>query len=701
MSDQDRTVILQGSSLPVGTQLNGIYEIERLIAVGGMGEVYKGRAIQTGDAVAIKMIKPDMARNAAAVTLFRKEAASLHNLYHEAIVRYYVFTVDPATQVSYLAMEYVDGQPLSDRIREGKLGVDDVDVLRRRIAGGLHAAHLLGIVHRDISPDNIILPSGRVERAKIIDFGIARSTQVGEGTVIGSGFAGKYNYVSPEQLGLEGGDVTGRSDIYSLGLVLAEALTGRAIDMGGTQVQLIDKRRRVPDLAGIDPSYRPLLNAMLAPDPNKRPADMAAVASWQRAAPSAARRGGGALRGVAVAAGVVLLLGGGYGVWSSLQPATGPSIAPAPELAEAGETPTPASPAQAPAPPQLAEPAPTPTQQAAAPPVPPPPRLPDPPPPRVDPPAAPPQIAARTEPPAAPPPPALSEPAPPVVPPQVAARTEPPVARPVTPPPPALSEPAPPAAPPQVASRPAEPPARPALPPPGTGQQGQRTEPSTPSEARPPPPAVAALAEPRTPVERIERYIASYEGGRCFFLWPLEIGDKKASLEGFGSGSEPFVAFDAAFKASQGFEAQISLRPVTAQQCPMVEFLRRAAPAIERTPRLQINTFNLKSGDALNGSVESKAKEVAVLLVGDDGLVHNLANFTRREGARSLFALKLETTGSAMRPQTVLTLASDAPLAVLSGPNPAPATEFFPNLARDLAAAGGKVGLGIRYFRIY
>jgi serine/threonine-protein kinase len=419
---------------------------------------------------------------------------------------------------------------------------------------------------------------------------------------------------------------------------------------------------------------------------------MAAVASWQRAAPAAARKGGGALRWVAVAAGLVLLAGGGYGVWSSLQPATGPSIAPAPELAEAGETQAPASASQAAAPPPLAEPAATPTQQAAAPPVPTPPQLPDPPPPRVEPPAAPPQIAARTEPspappattarPVAPPPPALSEPAPPVVAPQAA--------------PPQIAPP------PQAASRtepPPQPP-RPAAPPP-SAQPGQRAEPPTAPDARPAPPAVAALAEPRTPAERVERYIADYDGGRCFFLWPLEIGEKKANLEGFGSSSEPFVAFDAAFKAAQGFEAQISLRPVTAQQCPMVEFLRRASPAIERTPRLQINTFNLKSGDALNGSVESKAKEVAVLLVGDDGLVHNLANFTRREGARALFALKLETTGSAMRPQTVLTLASDAPLAVLSGPNPAPATEFFPNLARDLAAAGGKVGLGIRYFRIY
>ena len=104
-----------------GTRLNGIYEIERLIAVGGMGEVYKGRAIQTGDAVAIKTIRPDMAQNESALALFRKEAAALHNLYHEAIVRYYVFSVDPDLGAPYLAMEFVDGQPLSDVLKRGPL----------------------------------------------------------------------------------------------------------------------------------------------------------------------------------------------------------------------------------------------------------------------------------------------------------------------------------------------------------------------------------------------------------------------------------------------------------------------------------------------------------------------------------------------------------------------------------------------------
>ena len=109
----------------------------------------------------------------------------------------------------------------------------------RRIASGLQAAHERGIIHRDVSPDNIIVPLGDVTRAKIIDFGIARSTKMGDKTIIGSGFAGKDNYVSPEQVGLYGSEVTAKSDIYSLGLLLFYALTGQKLDMGGSQFQLV------------------------------------------------------------------------------------------------------------------------------------------------------------------------------------------------------------------------------------------------------------------------------------------------------------------------------------------------------------------------------------------------------------------------------------------------------------------------------
>lgn len=674
MTDSERTVIAPRSGVVIGTRLNGIYEIERLIATGGMGEVYKGRAIQTGDAVAIKMIRPEMAQNENALTLFRKEAAALHNLYNEAIVRYYVFTIDPATQAPYLAMEFVDGQALSERIGQGPMDFEEVDILRRRIATGLHAAHLVGITHRDVSPDNIILPGGNVARAKIIDFGIAKSSLMGEGTVIGSGFAGKYNYVSPEQLGLEGGEVTPKSDIYSLGLVLAGALAGRPLDMGGTQMQVLEKRRRVPDLSSVDSRMRPLLARMLAPNPDDRPADMAEVAAWlpkgTGSAPATATQRRAPWGAIAGACAVLLLAGGGFYAWTVMQPdeiAGGrPGANEPPPLTgtdAAGGSPGGGTPAQTagqtpPTTPALTEPdlkpaagSPQgqPAQQSGAP--------------------SGTQTAARTEPEQKPAQAPAQQPAPP---------------RPFPVPTPM---PAPPL-----------PEAKPAPAPPALGEQKPEPKPVAATE---PPPTPKADPGPRTPTERVERYISSYDGGPCFFLWPTEVSAQKADLEGFGSGAESFIAFDTAFKQAQGFEAQISLRPVTAAQCAMVEFLRQLGSRADRSPKLQIGAFTMKSGEVLSGSVETDGKQnLDVVLIGDDGMVYNLASFLKREGGRASFGLKLEATGAGAKPQTVLALVSPTPLPTLSGPNPAPGTEFFPNLARDVARLDGKLGLGVKYFRI-
>ena len=690
--DSERTVFAPRANARIGTKLNGIYEIESLIAVGGMGEVYKGRAIQTGDAVAIKMIRPDMARDEAVIALFRREAAALHNLYNEAIVRYYVFAIDPVSESPYLAMEFVDGQPLSERLKERPLTVEEADILRQRVGPGLHAAHRLGIIHRDISPDNIILPGGDPSRAKIIDFGIARSSILGEGTVIGSGFAGKYNYVSPEQLGLYGGEVSGRSDMYSFALVLAQALTGRAIDMGGSQVDIIDKRRRLPDLSGVDARIRPLLARMLAPDPKDRPADMAEVAAWQAPAsgkkppakapvgkPGTDKSGRSPLPLVAGLAALALLAGGGFYAWTTMggRPTTRVATNEPPPLSE--------QPSTAPA--------------NSAPNAPP----------------------ALTEPPVATPPPGSGQPpSQPAVTEQAPSQAAPPSQ---------AQNPAPPAQP----SLPSQPETRPAQTPPGSrpGQVAGKTDapgtglpaaieipikqppptepktpdrPQAPSTQQPPvqqPASIQQEPEPRTPAERIERYVRDYDGGSCFFLWPLEIGDRKATLEGFGSSSAPFVAFDGAFKAAQGFEAQIHLRPMTEAQCPMVDFLRRPGIAIDRSPRVQIGAFNMKSGDILNGSVEAGGgQNLDVVLIGDDGLVYNLASFAKREGGKVTFNLKLESTGGAARPQTVLALVTKEALPALSGPNPSPASEFFANLKLDLARQSGKLGLGIKYFRI-
>ena len=307
------------TGLPAGTRLSDdTYELEKVIAAGGMGEVYRGRLVETGDPVAIKMIKPEFAGDEAILSLFRKEASALYSLSHDAIVRYFIFSVDKRLSRPYLAMEYVDGPSLNDRIKQSPLGYDQLNTLRQRVASGLQAAHDKGIIHRDMSPDNIILPGGNIATAKIIDFGIARTQDLRHATVIGSGFAGKFNYVSPEQLGLYGSEVSNRSDIYSFGLVLAEAARGKPLDMSGSQAEVVEKRKKVPDLAGIDPRLRPLLTRMLQPDPKKRFASMAEVVAW---APPA-RKAGGTL---AVAAGIALVVlagGGGAAYFFMLGPAT-------------------------------------------------------------------------------------------------------------------------------------------------------------------------------------------------------------------------------------------------------------------------------------------------------------------------------------------------------------------------------------------
>ncbi len=282
MSYRGRDAMPGASSVPPGTRLNGIYEVDRLIAQGGMGEVYEGHSVEIGDRVAIKVVLPEFAADQLIVELFRKEARVLHLLHHDAIVRYHMFATDERLGRSYLAMEYVDGQSLAVRLRSGPLSLEETIILKNRLADGLQLAHDAGIVHRDLSLDNVILPGGMVSRAKIIDFGIAKSLAPGgERTLIGSSFAGRKTYASPEQLGMFApAKVTGRSDIYSLALVLAAALRGEPIDMSGSPVEEIEKRRSVPDLSSIPMEMHDLLSAMLQPDPVDRLGTMAEVRDW-------------------------------------------------------------------------------------------------------------------------------------------------------------------------------------------------------------------------------------------------------------------------------------------------------------------------------------------------------------------------------------------------------------------------------------
>jgi eukaryotic-like serine/threonine-protein kinase len=283
-SDQDRTIIASprgGATLGPGTKiLNDTYVIERCLGKGGMGEVYEAKHIELGSKRAIKIILPEYAKNTQYVGLFIEEARKLSRVTNDAIVRYFEFSRDE-TGARYLVMEFVDGESLSAVLDRRCLTPAEVIELIVRLAQGLAAAYDQGIkAHRDISPANILLQQGRVDLAKVIDFGIAKAADGGV-TLIGSDFAGKYSFVSPEQVGLFGGpdQVDEKSDIYSLGLLAAAAAIGfgKRLDMGSEPASVTLARQKVPDLSGISGQLRPLLSRMLQPNPQDRPASMRAL----------------------------------------------------------------------------------------------------------------------------------------------------------------------------------------------------------------------------------------------------------------------------------------------------------------------------------------------------------------------------------------------------------------------------------------
>jgi eukaryotic-like serine/threonine-protein kinase len=254
----------------VGATLNGIYEVKRFIARGGMGEVYEGSNVNSDERVAIKVILPELASDPKVQAMFLKEARTLTKLSHPALVQYRVLAQEPELGCLYIAMDYIDGTSLSDVLASYGPTLPELTALTRRLADGLRAAHDLGAIHRDLSPDNVLLERGRLERARIIDFGIAKDTDPGSATIIGDGFAGKLGFVAPEQLGDFGREVGPWSDVYSLGLIILSFIKGAPIDMGTTLVDAIETRRKPIDLSDAPAEMRPLLQAMLVGDPKAR-----------------------------------------------------------------------------------------------------------------------------------------------------------------------------------------------------------------------------------------------------------------------------------------------------------------------------------------------------------------------------------------------------------------------------------------------
>jgi len=218
-----------------GTKL-GNYEIESLLGRGGMGVVYKALQLSLNRHVAVKILPPALSNDPSFATRFQREAQALAQLQHRNIV--HVYDVGKEEDLHFFSMEYIDGKTLDEVLKEkGRLDSDEAVRIISQAAQGIEDAHRKGIIHRDIKPSNIILD--KFGNVKVMDFGLARITADQSRPTKSGDLLGTLDYMSPEQC--RGEDLDERTDIYSLGVVLYEMLTGKRPFDAPNEAALIHK----------------------------------------------------------------------------------------------------------------------------------------------------------------------------------------------------------------------------------------------------------------------------------------------------------------------------------------------------------------------------------------------------------------------------------------------------------------------------
>jgi len=275
--DGTATIDLPGARLASGTIFANRYLIIEELARGGMGQVYRAIDKLVDEEIALKIIRPEIAADKITLERFSRELKIARKVVHKHVGRMHDLAEDRGNH--YITMEYIPGQDLKGLIRQtGRLTVSKAVFLARQICQGLGEAHRLGIVHRDLKPGNIMID--REGNARIMDFGIAL-TFTGDRADGGGGLAGTPVYMSPEQL--EGGDVDRRSDIYALGILLYEMLTGRRPFFDETPASIARKQKNElpPDPRELNPQIPPPLAGVilrcLEKDPGRRFPDVTAL----------------------------------------------------------------------------------------------------------------------------------------------------------------------------------------------------------------------------------------------------------------------------------------------------------------------------------------------------------------------------------------------------------------------------------------
>lgn len=297
--------------LTPGMVLDGRFRVERPIAEGGMGAVYEATRVDTGRRVALKVMRDKLAADEVALERFRREARVLRDVGHPAIVG-----IEDAGVLSdgmlYLALELLDGETLQARLRrKGPMTPAELLPIVLGLCDALAQAHARGVVHRDLKPSNVFLPgpteieraraTGQVPLVKLLDFGVAKV--LGE-QLTRTGLAiGTLRYMAPEQL--EGHDVDGRADVYSLGVVMFLSLSGRhplrGVGDGLLRAILLGKHDRLADVADVSEAVSAVVARAMAPRRDDRHASMGALSTaFTLAVQGSGARSGGTLRGVGV-----------------------------------------------------------------------------------------------------------------------------------------------------------------------------------------------------------------------------------------------------------------------------------------------------------------------------------------------------------------------------------------------------------------
>jgi eukaryotic-like serine/threonine-protein kinase len=254
--------------LEPGSMLGDRYEILQLLGQGGMGAVYKARDVELDRMVALKLIRPDLASHPEILRRFKQELILAREVTHRNVIR--IYDLGQASGLRYITMEYVEGRDLRALLREkGKLTPEEAVPMFLQIAAALEAAHHAGVVHRDLKPQNIMVDKdGRVY---VMDFGVARSLETPGMTQTGA-LMGTPEYMSPEQA--KGIKVDARSDLFSLGIIFYEMLSGVSPFKADTAMATMFKRTQERALplaeSGVPEALSDIVSKCLEIDPDKR-----------------------------------------------------------------------------------------------------------------------------------------------------------------------------------------------------------------------------------------------------------------------------------------------------------------------------------------------------------------------------------------------------------------------------------------------